>query len=74
MKKLFILMFLFSPVYGAETVSSVKEKLTKGELKASEITGDKKDWKLCFTSDICKDKSFQRFYIRFLSAQKKKKN
>lgn len=74
MKKLFILMFLLSPVHAAETVASVKERLVKGELKASEITGNKKDWKLCFTCNICKDKSFQRFYIRFLSVQKKDNN
>jgi hypothetical protein len=68
---LIILVFLFSPVYAVETVGSVKEKLIKGKIKASELTGDKGDWELCFTCEICKDKSFQRFYLRFIAVKKR---
>ncbi len=77
---LIVSMFLFSSAYAqrqgrgvppAETVGTVKEKIVKGKIKPSEITGDKGDWELCFTCKICKDKSFQRFYLRFITAKKR---
>ena len=74
MRKLFILMILALSIYGAEPVppNDVKRKLISGELAPSEIAKEYKDeqFKLCFNCTICKAKSFQRFYIRFLQARK----
>jgi len=70
MKYLFILMLLLAPIYGEENASVIKQKLISGKIKPSEVTGNKKDFKLCFKCKACKDKTFQRFYIRFIAAQK----
>ena len=70
MKYLFILMLLLAPIYGEENASVIKQKLISGKIKPSEVTGNKKDFKLCFKCKACKDKTFQRFYIRFITARK----
>ena len=67
-------MILALSIYGAEPVppNDVKRKLISGELAPSEIAKEYKDeqFKLCFNCTVCKAKSFQRFYIRFLQARK----
>ena len=63
-------MLLIHQTYGEETASVIKQKLISGKVKPWEITNKKGDFKLCFKCKVCKDKSFQRFYIRFAQVRR----